>query len=134
MISEDIDSNLLALIKLSKDIPFAKIPDRIEEKKNDIIKLEKDIRILKEEKETLKIETSLEKYLRDADLAKEKTTVAELEEYSKFKRELKKYGLSIEEDIPKFVQAVYGIKQQHGYDIDKILSDQLRYTNEENKT
>ena len=96
MISEDIDSNLLALIKLSKDIPFAKIPDRIEEKKNGIIKLEKDIRILKEEeeKETLKIETSLEKDLRDADLAKEKTTVAELEEYSKFKREIKSMAIN----------------------------------------
>ena len=48
LISEDIDSNLLALIKLSKDIPFAKRPEYIEKVKNEIIKLEEDSKISKE--------------------------------------------------------------------------------------
>jgi hypothetical protein len=45
-----------------------------------------------------------------------------LTEYLNLKAELKMYGLSIEEDIPKFVQVVRGIKR-YEYDINKVLSD-----------
>ena len=45
-----------------------------------------------------------------------------LTEYSNLKVELKMYGLSIEEDIPKFVQVVRGLKR-YEYDINKLLSD-----------
>jgi hypothetical protein len=122
LISENIASNLLALIKLSKDIPLAKIPEYIEEKKNEITKLEKYFKTLKEKNETLEMETSEKEDLHDAALAKEKTTVAELKEYSNLKTELRKYGLSIVDDIPKFAQVVYEVKQYEN-DVDKILSD-----------
>jgi hypothetical protein len=42
---------LQSLIKLSKDIPFAKIPEYIEEKKKAITKLDGEIKLLKENKE-----------------------------------------------------------------------------------
>jgi len=48
LIPENIVSNLQALIKLSKDIPFAKRPEYIEKVKNEIIKLEEDSKISKE--------------------------------------------------------------------------------------
>jgi hypothetical protein len=119
---EDIASNLKELVKLSKDIPIAKIPEYIEKKKNEIIKLKEHIQTLRERKETLEMETSIAKELRDFDLKDAKTTSAEVKEYSNLKTELRRYGLSIEEDIPKFVQLVHEIKQ-HGYDVNKILSD-----------
>ena len=119
---EDIASNLKELGKLSKDIPLAKIPEYIEKKKNEIIKLKEHIQTLRERKETLEMETSIAKELRDFDLKDAKTTSAEVKEYSNLKTELRRYGLSIEEDIPKFVQLVHEIKQ-HGYDVNKILSD-----------
>jgi transposase len=42
---KNIASNLLAVIKLSKDIPFSKIPDYIEEKKKEKRQLEQDIKL-----------------------------------------------------------------------------------------
>jgi uncharacterized protein (DUF433 family) len=119
---EHIASNLKELVKLSKDVPFAKIPEYIKEKKNTITKLEEDCKISKEKKESMEIETSLAEELRDAALENEKTTVAELREFTKFKTELGKYGLSVVDDTRKIVQVIYGIKQR-GYDVDKVLSE-----------
>ena len=39
----DIASNLLALINLIKEVPFSKIPDHIEEKKREILRLDEEI-------------------------------------------------------------------------------------------
>jgi hypothetical protein len=113
---------LQALIKLPKGILFAKIPEYIEKKKNEISKLEEETKISNEKKEISEIEAAVAKDLRDVDLENEKTTVAELREYSKLKAELGKFRLSIEDDIPKFVQLVHGIKQR-GYDVDKVVSE-----------
>jgi hypothetical protein len=121
--SKNIASNLNELIKLSKDIPFVKIPDHIEEKKNEITKLEEVIKTLKGKKEKLETEVSLAEELRDTALKNEKTTVAELREYSKFKTELGKYGLTVDDDTRKLVQVIYGIKQRNEYDVGKILSE-----------
>jgi hypothetical protein len=48
---QEIASNLQALINLSKEIPFAKMPEHIEEKKNEISRLDEkigsDVRITK---------------------------------------------------------------------------------------
>ena len=44
LVPQDIASNLQALINLSKDIPFSKIPEHIEEKKNEISMLDEEIR------------------------------------------------------------------------------------------
>ncbi|HYX54779.1 MAG TPA: helix-turn-helix domain-containing protein [Nitrososphaeraceae archaeon] len=120
--AENIASNLLAVIKLSKDIPFSKIPGYIEEKKNEKRQLEEDIKTLKENKEALEMEISAAKDLRDAALENERITTAEIREYSNLKAELRRYGLTIEEDIPKFVQVIHGIKR-YEYDVDKVLSD-----------
>jgi hypothetical protein len=119
---QDIASNLQALINLSKGIPFSKIPEHIEEKKKEKIQLEEDIKTLKKRKDDLEMETSLAKELRDAALEKERTTVAELKEYSNLKTELRKYDIILIEDLPKLVQLLYGIRQ-HGYDAEKVLSE-----------
>jgi hypothetical protein len=128
---QDIASNLQALINLSKDIPFSKMPERIEEKKKEKIQLEEeirkrreDIKTLEETKETLEMETSTAKDLRDLALQEEKTTTAELKEYSNLKTELRKYGILIEDDLPKLIQLLCGIRQ-HGYDAEKVLSEYL---------
>jgi len=118
---QDIASNLQALINLSKDIPFSKIPEHIKEKKKEKTQLEENIKTLEEMKDTLKIETLTAKELRDVSLQEEKTTTAELKEYSNFKTELRKYGIPID-DLPKMIQLLYGIRQ-HGYDVEKILSE-----------
>jgi hypothetical protein len=118
---QNIAYNLQALVKRSKDIAFAKIPEYIEKKKNEITDLEKDAKISKEKKEISRSRLQQQKSF-DAVLEVEKTTVAELKEYSKLKAELGKFGLSIENDFPKFVQVVHGIKQR-GYDVDKVLSE-----------
>ena len=47
---QNIASNLQALVKLSKDIPFAKIPEHIEKLKIEITKLEEDAKISNEKK------------------------------------------------------------------------------------
>jgi hypothetical protein len=120
--AENIASNLLAVIKLSKDIPLAKLSEHIEEKKNEKTHLEEDIKTLKENKEALEMEISAAKDLRDAALENERITTAEIREYSNLKAELRRYGLTIEEDIPKFVQVIHGIKR-YEYDVDKVLSD-----------
>jgi uncharacterized protein (DUF3084 family) len=67
---DNIASSLQALTKLLKDIPLAKIPEYVEEKKKEIKSKEEDIQTLTQ----------------------------------------------------KFVQVIYGIKQ-HGYDINKVLSE-----------
>ena len=122
MTPENIASNLQSLIKLSKDILVAKIPEYIEEKKKAITKLDGEIKLLKENKEGLEIETSAVRGLHNAATEDEKITVIMLTEYLNLKAELKMYGLSIEEDIPKLVQIVHGIKR-YEYDINKVLSD-----------
>jgi hypothetical protein len=118
---QDIASNLQALINLSKDIPFSKIPEYIEEKKKEKTQLEEDIKTLKERKETSEMETSLSKELRDLALQEEKTTTAELREYSNLKAELRRYGLDIHKDIPKLAKVVNSISN-YGYDVDQVLS------------
>jgi peptidoglycan hydrolase CwlO-like protein len=51
---QDIASNLQALINFSKDIPFSKIPEHIEEKKKEISRLDEEIRKQHEEIKSLK--------------------------------------------------------------------------------
>ncbi len=61
----DIASNLQALINLSKEVPFSRIPDHIEEKKEtpklheQIRNRHKDIKNLEKRNETLEMATSL---------------------------------------------------------------------------
>ena len=84
--------------------------------------LKQKIQNLKQEERLSQQKASYAKELCEAALENEKTTVAELKEYSNLKTELGKFGLSIENDLPKFVQVVHGIKQS-GYDVDKVLSE-----------
>jgi hypothetical protein len=81
----DIASNLQALINILKEVPFSRIPDHSEEKKNEISRLEaeiikrrEDIQTLEETKETLEMETSAAKELHDAALQDEKIITAKL--------------------------------------------------------
>ena len=110
--SQDIASNLQTLIKLSKDVPFSRIPDHIEEKKREISKLETEIRklreyikTLKKTIETLEMKTSAVKDLRDITLQDEKIITTKLRKCWNLLEELEKDGLDIyDEDISKFVK------------------------------
>jgi hypothetical protein len=118
---EDIASNLKELVKLSKDIPIAKIPEYIEKKKNEIIKLKEYTQTLKEKIETSEMETLLAKELRDAALENERITTVEVREYSNLKAELRRYGLDIHKDIPKFAKVLNSIRN-YGYNVHQVLS------------
>ena len=120
--AQDIASNLQALINLSKEVPFSKIPDHIEEKKNEISRLDEqitkrheDIKTLEETKETLEIETSLAKDLHDAALQGEKKTTAKLGKCWNLLTELEKHGLDIndDEDISKIVKLIIILREEY---------------------
>jgi hypothetical protein len=128
--ADQIGSYLKDLVEFSDEddnggnpIKLSEIPQYIEQRKNEKRILKEEIQSLKNEKEVSEEEASLAHELRDAALENEKTTVTELREYSNFKAELKKYGLSFVDDTPKFVRVMYGIKQQNEYDVGKILSE-----------
>ncbi|HEX5891796.1 MAG TPA: helix-turn-helix domain-containing protein [Nitrososphaeraceae archaeon] len=103
-------------------IKLSEIRQYIEQKKNEKRALKKDIQNLQKQKKISEEQASAANDLRDAALENEKVTVAELREYSKFKTELGKYGLSVDVDTRKLVQVIYGIKQR-GYDVKKVLSE-----------
>jgi hypothetical protein len=90
--------------------------------KNEKSTLKQNIQNLKQEEQLSHQKASYAKELCDAALENEKTTDAELKEYSKLKAELGKFGLSVENDLPKFVQVVHGIKK-YEWDVNKVLSD-----------
>jgi hypothetical protein len=103
---------------------ISEIPQYIEQKKNEKRKLKEDIQNLQKQKKISEEEASYANELRDAAFEIEKTTVTELREYSNFKAELRRCGLSssIVDDPRKLVRVTYGIKQR-GYDVDKVLSE-----------
>jgi hypothetical protein len=115
--SDEDDDNDGNIPKLSE------LPQYIEQKKNEMRKLKEDIQNLQKQKKIFEEEASAANDLRDAALENEKTTVAELREFSKFKTELGKYGLSVDVDTRKLVRTIYGIKQRNEYDVGKILSE-----------
>jgi hypothetical protein len=130
---DKIGSYLEDLLEFSQDddnnngnntIKLSEISHYIEQMKNEKRTLKQDIQNLQQQKKVSQQEASWSKELHDAALEDEKTTVAEIREYSNFKTELEKHGLSIEDDARKFVQVIHGIKQ-HGYDVDKVLSEYL---------
>jgi|SRR5215208_3690422 hypothetical protein len=88
-----------------------------------------DIKTLRERKETLEMETLLEKELRDAALENERIATAQIREYLNLKAELK-YGIPID-DLPKPVQLLNEIRK-HGYDVGKVLSEYLDLLFKEN--
>lgn len=118
--SDEDDDNEGNIAKLSE------ISYYIEQKKNDKRKLKKDIQNLQKQKKISEEEASYANELRDAALENEKTTVTELREYSNFKAELIRCGLSssIVDDARKLVRVIYEIKQR-GCDVDKVLSEYL---------
>jgi hypothetical protein len=128
--ADQIGSYLEDLVEFSeKDnndgnpIKLSEIPQYIEQRKNEKRTLKEDIQALKNEKKVSEEEASLAHELRDEALKDEKVTVSELREYSKFKTELEKYGLSVVDDTRKIVRVIYGIKQRNGYDVEKVLSE-----------
>jgi hypothetical protein len=95
----------------------------IEQMKNVKRMLKKDIQNLQKQKKISEEEASYANELRDAAFEDQKTTYTELREYSNFKTELGKYGLSVDDDTRKLVRVIYGIKQRNEYDVKKVLSE-----------
>jgi hypothetical protein len=102
---------------------LSELPQYIEQKKNEKRALKKDIQNLQKQKKISEEEASYANELRDAAFEDQKTTDAELREYSNFKIELEKYGLTVDDDTRKLVRVIYGIKQRTEYDVGKILSE-----------
>jgi hypothetical protein len=100
---------------------LSELPQYIEQKKNEKRALKKDIQNLQKQKKISEEEASYANELRDAAFEDQKTTYAKLREYSNFKTELGKYGLSVDDDPRKLVRVIYGIKQRNEYDVGKIL-------------
>jgi hypothetical protein len=128
----DIASNLQALINLSKEVPFSKMPDHIEEKKNEISRLDEEIgkrrednKTLEETKETLEMETSLAKDLHDAALQGEKKTTAKLRKCWNLIAELEKHGIDINdnEDISKIVKLIKSLREEYGFNVKEVISE-----------
>jgi chromosome segregation ATPase len=128
--SQDIASNLQALIKLSKEVPFSRIPELIEEKKKEISRLKEEIRklleyikTLKETKETLEMQTSVAKDLCDVALQDEKIITAKLRKCWNLIEELEKHRLDIyDEDISKFVKLLKNLRE-YGFNVKKVISE-----------
>ena len=102
---------------------LSELPQYIEQKKNEKRALKKDIQNSQKQKKISEEEASYANELRDAAFEDQKTTDAELREYSNFKIELEKYGLTVDDDTRKLVRVIYGIKQRTEYDVGKILSE-----------
>jgi hypothetical protein len=129
--SQDIASNLLALINLIKEVPFSKIPDHIEEKKREILRLDEEIgkrrednKTLEETKERLEMETSLAKDLHDAALQGEKIITAKLKKCWNLIEKLEKHGLDIyDEDISKIVKLIKKLREEYGFNVKEVISE-----------
>ncbi len=67
------------------------------------------------------MEISTAEDLRDATFENERITAAELREYSNLNAELRRYGLDIHKDIPKFAKVVNSISN-YGYNVNEVLS------------
>jgi seryl-tRNA synthetase len=118
---ENIASYLTDLLQFSKSVPISDIPHYIEQKKQEKKKLEEEIERLKEQKEDLEAQKSAAEDLREATLHAEEMTTARLRWYSGIKRELRRYGIPVD-DISQLAKVVGGIKQ-YGYDTKKVLNE-----------
>jgi hypothetical protein len=126
----DIACNLQALIKLSKEVPFSRIPYHIEEKNKEISRLEAEIRkrreyikTLEETKETLQMKTSVAKDLCDVALQDEKIITARLRKCWNLIEELEKHGLDIyDEDISKFIKLIKNLSE-YGFNVKEVISE-----------
>ena len=130
MTSDKIGSYLEDLVEFSDEddnggnpIKLSEISQYIEQRKNEKKAVKQDIQNLQKQKKISEEEASAANDLRDAAFENAKVTVAELREYSKFKTELGKYGLSVDVDTRKLVRVIYGVKQRNEYDVGKILSE-----------
>ncbi len=119
---DQIASNVKPFVELSKSLPPEKIPEFIEEKENEVKKLEKEIEGLQKQKKDLNIEVFTLKELRDVALQEESMTCSQIRSYSKSKGKLEDYGLSLDNDIPRLAQLIINI-ENHGYDPTDILCE-----------
>lgn len=126
----DIASNLEALINLSKEVPFSRIPDNIEEKKKEISRLDEQIRKrheyiknLEERKETFELDTSVAKDLCDVALQDQNIITAKLRKCWNLHAELEKHGLDVyDEDISKFVKLIKNLSE-YGFNVKEVISE-----------
>jgi uncharacterized protein YjiS (DUF1127 family) len=94
---ECIAYNTKQILDLSGSVSLSQIPDYIQEKTKEKRKLEEDIEKLKTKELDARTELMLA-------LDEKKATLAELEQFSPFKVELDKLGISVE-DIPRISSA-----------------------------
>ena len=61
-------------------------------------------------------------FSRTSALYEENMTAVQLKSYSELKKQLGGYGISIDDDIPKFAKVVHGISQKD-YDVGKVIKE-----------
>jgi hypothetical protein len=117
---EDIADYIADLLAFSKKVPFSKIPDYIDGKRKEKIKLQEEIESLQDEIASLEAEKSTIEELRDIALDDEKMTTATIKWWSDLRSELGNYGVPID-DVPSFARLINRIKENYGYDIKKVV-------------
>jgi cell division protein FtsB len=119
---ESIASYLTNLIEFSKTVPFSQISEFVQQKAEEKKKLEEEIQKLKDQIKILEEEKSSSDLRRTSALYEENMTAVQLKSYSELKKELGGYGISIDDDIPKFAKVVHGISQKD-YDVGKVIKE-----------
>jgi chromosome segregation ATPase len=112
------------LVKISDDhrIQLHKIEEYVDEKIAKKKELEKELEDLKNEISTLKNQKSEIENARDSALQQKKMAELEIKSYSNAKQVLDRHNISINEDLPKFANAINCI-EQYGDDPRKLIAE-----------
>ena len=119
---QNIAFHLADLLEFSNTaLPLSKIPDYINEKTNEKIKLEQEIEKLKAQIETLREQKEDAELLRDTALEDARITSFRLKWYTDLSEQLRKYGIPVH-DISKLVKLVNNVRQ-YDYDAEKVINE-----------
>jgi hypothetical protein len=112
------------LIKVSDDhhIQLHKIEEYIDEKITKKKELENELEDVRNEVSTLKSEKSELENARDLALQQKKMAESEITSYANAKQVLDRHNISINEDLPKFVNAIHRF-EENGYDPKMLITE-----------
>ena len=117
-------TSIKELVKVSDDhhIQLHKIEEYIDEKIAKKKELEKELEDLKNEISTIKNEKSEIENARDLALQQKKMADLEIKSYTNAKQVLDRHNISINEDLPKFANAIDRI-EEYGYDLKRLIAE-----------
>lgn len=120
---ENISVYLQDLIEFSKNgLPLSKISEYIQEKTDEKIKLETEIKGLRAQIAILKQDKEKYEFLRNQALQEKELTISDLQWYSNLRSELEKYSMPIN-DISKFALLIDNLSQHSNYDVSQVIKE-----------